>query len=55
MTFNDFRVSYDAAADAVRLNEFVVQFEPLWEHLRKIQLKRLRANTPPEPPEVCSS
>ena len=52
MTFSDFRVSYDATADAIRLNDFVVQFEPLFEHLRKIQLRRLKAQAPPIIEEV---
>jgi len=47
MTFNDFRVSYDQTCDAIRLNDFVIQFEALWSTMRQIQLKRLKANAPP--------
>ena len=54
MTFNDFRIAYEPQSDAVRLNNFVIQFDALWEQMRKIQVRRLRANAPPEPREIDS-
>jgi len=46
MTFNDFRIAYDSHTDAIRLNDFVIQFDALWKQMRQIQLKRSKAQAP---------
>lgn len=47
MVFNDWQLKYDPKSDLMDCNGWLVPFDHLWEHLRRIQIKRLKAHAPP--------